>query len=285
MTPCTDSRPELNLQMRSFPHHFIVVCCSAIVLSMMSAFSIQPENASSVLPLPTIPAPDPASLIEGKVVRILDADTVLIRIQGTTKRYQLIGVDAPQYDPADRTPQHFAIESKRFIEQLLLFESVYIQFDPVSDRDPAKRLSVYIFRAPEMTLVNLELVRQGYAKHDPRFGSLYLDSFEYYHNFAKQLSRGIWDPNAPSHELEPYPVESNPTQETQPTPSTTSTPTPIVTPLSTPTTDSSQTVYITKSGKSYHKEGCRYLSESSSSTTRDKVKSTHKPCKVCKPNG
>ena len=252
---------------------------------MMSAFSIQPENASSVLPLPTIPAPDPASLIEGKVVRILDADTVLIRIQGTTKRYQLIGVDAPQYDPADRTPQHFAIESKRFIEQLLLFESVYIQFDPVSDRDPAKRLSVYIFRAPEMTLVNLELVRQGYAKHDPRFGSLYLDSFEYYHNFAKQLSRGIWDPNAPSHELEPYPVESNPTQETQPTPSTTSTPTPIVTPLSTPTTDSSQTVYITKSGKSYHKEGCRYLSESSSSTTRDKVKSTHKPCKVCKPNG
>lgn len=276
--------------MRSFIHHLVVVCCAVSLFSLLSAIGVQPvDTDQSQNPdqpaLPTIIVPDSSSLIEGKVVRIIDADSVLIRVQGTTKRYQLIGVDAPQYDPSDRTPQHFALESRRFIDQLLLFEKVFIQFDPVSDRDPANRLSVYVFRAPDITLVNIELVRQGYAKHDPRFGSLYLDSFEYYHNHAKQISRGIWDPNAPVYELEPYPTESTTSSPSQPTPTTTTTPAPIVTPLSTSTADSSNTVYITKSGKSYHKEGCQYLSASSSATTRDKVKSTHKPCKVCKPEG
>ncbi len=46
----------------------------------------------------------------------------------------------------------------------------------------------------------------------------------------------------------------------------------------------SQTVYITKSGKKYHIEDCRYLSNSSIAIDlSEAVSRGYTPCKVCKP--
>lgn len=47
---------------------------------------------------------------------------------------------------------------------------------------------------------------------------------------------------------------------------------------------SSTKVYITKTGKKYHRAGCRYLKKSKIKKTLGWVKSHHyTPCKVCKP--
>lgn len=44
------------------------------------------------------------------------------------------------------------------------------------------------------------------------------------------------------------------------------------------------TVYITKTGKKYHRDGCRYLSRSKIKTTKKKaVKSGFGACSICKP--
>lgn len=44
------------------------------------------------------------------------------------------------------------------------------------------------------------------------------------------------------------------------------------------------TVYITKTGKKYHKVGCKTLKKSKIKTTLSKAKkSKYTPCKVCKP--
>lgn len=46
----------------------------------------------------------------------------------------------------------------------------------------------------------------------------------------------------------------------------------------------STVVYITKTGKKYHRSGCRYLKKSKIRTTLKKAKARrYKPCSVCKP--
>jgi hypothetical protein len=46
----------------------------------------------------------------------------------------------------------------------------------------------------------------------------------------------------------------------------------------------STTVYVTKTGSSYHRSGCRYLSQSKIAITLEEaVEQGYAPCKVCKP--
>jgi hypothetical protein len=45
-----------------------------------------------------------------------------------------------------------------------------------------------------------------------------------------------------------------------------------------------QTVYITKTGKKYHRDGCRYLSKSKVPVSlKDAKANGYTPCSVCKP--
>jgi hypothetical protein len=51
-----------------------------------------------------------------------------------------------------------------------------------------------------------------------------------------------------------------------------------------PQSNGDQTVYITRSGKKYHAEGCRFLRQSMTpAKLKDAVKSGYTPCSVCKP--
>jgi len=44
------------------------------------------------------------------------------------------------------------------------------------------------------------------------------------------------------------------------------------------------TVYITRTGEKYHRDGCRYLRQSRIPTTlREAVRNGYDPCSVCKP--
>ena len=46
----------------------------------------------------------------------------------------------------------------------------------------------------------------------------------------------------------------------------------------------SVTVYVTKTGKKYHRDGCRYLAQSKVKTTLKEAKANgYAPCKVCHP--
>jgi hypothetical protein len=42
-------------------------------------------------------------------------------------------------------------------------------------------------------------------------------------------------------------------------------------------------VYITRTGKKYHRAGCRYLSKSKISISLDEAKKWYTPCSVCNP--
>jgi micrococcal nuclease len=86
------------------------------------------------------------------VDEVLDGDTILIE---TGDYVRLIGVDAPEKN------QDFYNESKTFLTSLILNQKVRLEID-IRNRDNYGRLLRYIYL--NETNINLEMVRQGYAK-------------------------------------------------------------------------------------------------------------------------
>lgn len=74
--------------------------------------------------------------------------------------------------------------------------------------------------------------------------------------------------------------KSQPVAAPAPAPSTP----PVVTPAPAPKqTPQDVTVYITKTGKKYHRDGCRYLSKSRIPISLSDAKLGYGPCSVCNP--
>jgi len=271
------------MHLRPYLVQSLIVCACALVLLASSGFAPTPMSnpTGNQVPdqqFPTYTIPDQADLVLAKVVRIIDADTIIVKIEDKTRRYQLLGVDASEIYSKGRTPDPQALIARRFIEQLILGESVYLQHDPSFDRDSASRLAAYIFRAPDMLLVNLELIRQGYAKYNHRTPTLYNDAFDYYQSKAIELNRGIWNPHP-----ETRPEQSFQDQATEPAaiPSD-QTPPPDDRVQSVP--DNATPIYITKFGKKYHTKDCPHLTESQHQVNRDDLDESYQPCKTCKPD-
>ncbi len=276
-----------------------VCACVFFLLSLLASVGVGPieqgkAGGGDLDALPTIELPDRSGLTTGVVVRVLDGDTVLVRVAGKVRRYQLLGADAPELSVRARKSTPDSIRARRFVEQLLLDEVVYIQHDPGVGRDGTNRVWGYLFRAPDMLLANLELVRQGYARHDPRGGGLYAESFVFYQARAERSGKGIWasegggvDWAVPAEESAFLPGESVSEEEEagqekgggQEKPGTD-----VDEPILRGQEADERTVYITKFGSKYHVKDCPHLTDTQSPVVREEVKGTHKPCKTCKPD-
>ncbi len=234
--------------------------------------------------LPSVVVPDRSAMTMGVVVRVLDGDTVLVRVAGKVRRYQLLGADAPELGARARASTPDSIRARRFVEQLLLDEVVYIQHDPDVGRDGMNRVWGYLFRAPDMLLANLELVRQGYARYEQRGGGLYAASFAFYEARAERSGKGIWSSDdgggdwaVPSEELAFLPGESIPEEGESGGAA-------LDESISEAGEAEREMVYITKFGSKYHVKDCPHLTDTQSPVVREEIKGTHEPCKTCKPD-
>jgi micrococcal nuclease len=61
------------------------------------------------------PAPAPVALVE----RVVDGDTVVVRLDGQSVKVRLIGVDAPESVDPRKPVERFAHESAAFLRQLV----------------------------------------------------------------------------------------------------------------------------------------------------------------------
>lgn len=271
-----------------------LLCIGFAMLVMVSSGHAHPDFANQHTHepkgMPTLAISDESRLLEAKVVRILDGDTVLVDQNGKKIRIQLMAANAPEYIPSDRTPERYSIEARKFLVHLILDEPVLIQYDPIAPRDRFGRRAAYLFRSPEMLCVNLELIRQGYAKYDVEQDSVYAEVFSYYNARAKMLARGIWNPRrddrdavidwknddterAPSSvdQAQPSQAQSDATDTQVETGSTAA--------------DDGDMVCVTKSGTRYHKKGCSHLSEPNHAISKKEAKKDYLPCKSCNPDG
>jgi len=213
---------------------------------------------------PAIPRPDFSRSQSCPVLRVVSGDTIIVRVDQTSQRIGLIGIDAPPLS------KPFGPAARQYLRDLLAGEQVYIEYATESpEADRAGRYAANVYRAPDGLWVNLELVRQGYAQvaPEPRFAHQAL--FEHYAARAKELKKGQWG--------EPPTTASAPrvstTQPSDGAPGKRDKP-------ATPDT----TVYVTPQGKKYHREGCYHLPKNATSLAlKDAKARSYEPCSHCKP--
>jgi len=142
---------------------------------------------------------------EGKVLSIVDGDTVKVIYHQKGESIRLIGIDKPESRPtkkamqdAQRTKSDIETiishgkEAKEFVMTLMKpGDFLWLEFD-VRRRDPYGRLLAYLY-LPSGKMLNEEIVKAGYAqlmtippnvKYQERFLKAYRE--------ARENHRGLW---------------------------------------------------------------------------------------------
>ena len=227
---------------------------------------------------PVVPAEDFSNDTAYPVLRTIDGDTVEIQYSGKPTMVRLIGVDTPETVHPQKAVEAFGKEASAFTRNLLLGEEVYLRFDhktasvvgELTDKiDKYGRMLAYLYRVPDGLFVNLEIVRQGYGHAYTQFPFKHIELFRYYERRAREAGKGLWGNTAVSIATEATKAADAVEKAETEQPS-----------------DKNQNdiVYITKTGKKYHRAGCRYLSKSAIPIERkEAIARGYTPCSVCKP--
>ena len=186
----------------------VVVATIAIAVSgCASTASPGPTNAPAVaLADPTVrptatpwatvkPAFGPTGPTETVgVVRIVDGDTIVVSLAGKDVKVRYIGMDTPEDVKPDSPVQPMSREAAAANTRLVGGRTVVMEKD-ISETDQYGRLLRYVWlhQSSTWTLVNLELVRLGYAtalRYPPDVK--YADLFDSAQSGAESSLLGIW---------------------------------------------------------------------------------------------
>ncbi|MFQ5745235.1 MAG: thermonuclease family protein [Acidobacteriota bacterium] len=190
-------------------------------------------------------------------MKVIDGDTIKVDIGGRVRTVRLIGVDTPETVDPRKPVEYFGEEASAFTEQLSGGQGVRLQTDPkVSDEDRYGRLLRYVFLA-DGRLLNSVIIARGYGHAYTRFGFSRMGEFRRLESEARQGKLGLWADTG----YESTNLARNLEEEL----------------------DGNLIVYITKTGKKYHREGCPHLSRSSIATTLKYAAKRYRPCSSCSP--
>lgn len=157
-------------------HRRLALTATLVLVALLAAACAQTDAA-------------PARL-DGVVVRVVDGDTIHVRIGERTEKVRYIGVNTPELHHPKRGAEPGGREAADVNRQLVAGQRVRLELD-VRERDRYRRLLAYVWVGDVM--VNAELVRRGYAqvmtvppnvRHQELLLKLQRD--------ARQAGRGLW---------------------------------------------------------------------------------------------
>jgi micrococcal nuclease len=128
----------------------------------------------------------------GKVIRVVDGDTIHVMVAGRDETVRYIGVDTPESVKPGTPVECFAKRASAFNHQLVEGERVRLVRDAEA-RDRYGRLLAYVYRVRDRRFINAALVRKGYAvpltippnvAHAKQFRKLA--------SAARRAGRGLW---------------------------------------------------------------------------------------------
>jgi len=99
----------------------------------------------------------------GRVVRVVDGDTIHVEVGGERETVRYIGVDTPETRKPGSPVECFGKRASAQNERLVAGEEVRLERDAEA-RDRYGRLLAYVFRVRDGRFVNAELVRGGFAQ-------------------------------------------------------------------------------------------------------------------------
>jgi micrococcal nuclease len=129
----------------------------------------------------------------GTVVRVIDGDTLDVDLAGGRERVRLLGVNTPERGSHERPAEYFARESTAYVRRVADHRRVVLRGDPGHEnRDAYGRLLRYVY-LPDGLCLNVELLRQGYARALTRYPFTRSKEFRRYEREARDTRRGLWE--------------------------------------------------------------------------------------------
>ncbi|MCL4537353.1 MAG: thermonuclease family protein [Nitrospirae bacterium] len=125
------------------------------------------------------------------VTHITDGDTIGV---GRGWRYQtvrLIGIDTPETVHPEKPVEFFGPEASEFTKRQLEGKKVHLEFEPSTQYDDYGRLLAYVFLM-NGTLINAELIKQGYARVIAPSPFHRYKEFRLYEQGARVAGVGLW---------------------------------------------------------------------------------------------
>ena len=131
--------------------------------------------------------------IDATVERVIDGDTIRVRVQGKEYTVRLIGVDTPETVHPTKAVQHFGAEASAYTKAALEAKTVTLEADPTGDtRDRYGRWLRYVHLDGEN--FNARLIREGYGHAIRRFRYSLKAQFIRLEDSARKAGRGLWSP-------------------------------------------------------------------------------------------
>ena len=134
--------------------------------------------------------PGAGSSATARVVRVVDGDTIVARVDGQDEYVRYIGVDTPETVKPDAPVQCFGPDASDENHRLVEGRTVRLTFDR-EVRDDYGRLLAYVHTGKRF--VNAELVRDGYARTlaiEPN--TAHAGAFQRLAAKAARAGRGLW---------------------------------------------------------------------------------------------
>lgn len=156
---------------------------TALIVAVIVALTTHPQTADRVL------SAQPGLW---QVTRAVDGDTLDVQQGGDKETVRLIGVDTPETHDPRKPVQCFGQAAAAHTRALTQGKAVRLAPDPEdSDRDKYGRLLRYVY-LPDGTLINAELIKDGYGFAYVVFPFSKLDDFRQLETEARQDNRGLW---------------------------------------------------------------------------------------------
>lgn len=230
-----------------------------IALLALLLIPVNFNTSDDFAPLPpSIARAAPETLI---VDEISASGDVVVIAEGVRQTLHLAGVEAR--DERERS-ELLAAEIR-----LLAGESVRMETVAGPANKDAGARAALLYRLPDGLCVNFEIVRQGSARADALPQREMDRALRYYENVARSAQKGVWKTEAPrSAPQQPAAKPSPKTQARADGPATSA--------------PGDTLVYVTKTGKKYHRKDCRHASTGTAISLRE-AREKYTPCSQCHP--
>ncbi len=171
------------LRIRSRVHALVVLGVASLAFAASMA-----TNPYLPQPGPEGVAPADSHGVRANVVRVVDGDTIVVRLDGASVTVRYIGMDTPETVDPQRPVQCYGPEATKRNVALVAGKAVELEPDG-QDRDRYGRLLRHVW--VEGRIVGLVLLEEGYADVE-RYPNRYRDDFTRARDAALGQGWGLW---------------------------------------------------------------------------------------------
>lgn len=162
----------------------------ALLVGLISLWLAYSQQHQTIKPITKFAEKNQPGLY--RVTSFVDGDTIAIDMNGTTETVRFIGVDTPETHDPRKAVQCFGQAAADFTKRTIGNNRLRLEADPANtNRDRYNRLLRYVY-LPDGTMVNAEIIKQGYGFAYTFFPFTKLEEFKAYEKLARESNKGLW---------------------------------------------------------------------------------------------